>query len=419
MQNGFTELASKLSLTIPSKNRKRQAFLKRALLKLAINIPGVPLKRRVKFHRSLAKAETGELYASLSKYLRYVELLESTQSYSRPRKITDLSDLIRSDKQRLKFDEADDTSCCAVARRTATPEMAINSPFPEIQRFSGWPLDMEAANSRADWLDKNRDLVLSDLTDRLASFDTLSLDVFDTFLIRGPEAEATRFLEFSGYLKRELSQGPFAGHLAHVSAESLTLMRAKAMYLTYRFRPRVDGCGEGSIVDVANSIAATLGGGYGLAERLLELEVSFEANKLRRNAVLSNLAAHFKERGGCVILLSDMYLHKEHIEGICKSVDPEGFALVDRVYSSADTVLNKRSGTVFRLVIDEMAIDPGTTVHVGDSFRSDVEMARLAGLNALHFPVSRREIQARQQSLADTVAKFDNIGVCVRDWAKL
>ncbi len=425
MHDSLFNLLPAIQSIYPGQVPRRQLAVTRALLKVAVHIPWLPKRRRAKFRRSLIKSQVAELHSSLYRYSKEAGALVKSHPTIPTPNVTDVhprfsvSGLASPSEARATFKAQANTSASVTARAVKPPAIEVSDPQPTSFRFSGWPLEMRDVASRCTWLEENKDIVIGDLNNRLEGVQTLSLDVFDTFLLRGTEAEATRFLEFSDFVLKALSQTKYADLVHGVSREGLTLMRTRAMQLTYRFRDRVASCNEGSILEVARQISASLGGDTALADLLIDLEIDFETTKLTRNPVLSDLVVQVKERGGRVILISDMYLHKEHIEAICQKLDPVGLSCIEATISSADTILNKRSGTLFGHVLDELDINPNTMLHVGDSFRSDVEMARKAGVDALHFAVSGPELSARQQSLADTVRRFDEIGIDATQWAKV
>lgn len=390
------------------------------MLKLAIRLPFLSDRDKLRMRRSLIKAQTGDLVASLRKYETAPKpsMIRDETGAPQPAPSTHRG-LVVPDSSSVSFDDAAGASASIESHAVPLPNHEALDPKPVGYRFSGILPGLLTAETRGAWLQENREAVTKLLIERFAGYDTLSLDVFDTYLLRGPEAEAARFLEFSGFVIDQLATTPFQPLVDGISPESLALMRARAMQSTYRFRPRVNGCNEGSIDEVAQNVASSLGGGQDLAEALLDLEVEFEARKLAPNPVLGDLVRHFKERGGRAILISDMYLHGPQIEAICRKVDPESFGAIDTVFSSADTITNKRSGTLFGVVQERLSLDPAKTVHVGDSSRSDVEMARLSGWNAMHFPISRPEALARERSLHEVVDHFDRAGIDVRDWAKV
>lgn len=81
---------------------------------------------------------------------------------------------------------------------------------------------------------------------------------------------------------------------------------------------------------------------------MLECELDYEATHcLFSNAPLIEAMCRFKRLGGKVLLVSDMYLHQEHIRVLLSKVAPNSLPHIDNIYSSADTVISKRSGLLF------------------------------------------------------------------------
>jgi predicted HAD superfamily hydrolase len=278
-------------------------------------------------------------------------------------------------------------------------------PFPE---------SFYSCDSRAAWLESNHQTFEAVMRDALIGKDCLSLDVFDTLLLRGPEAEAARFLEVSAFMLQRVEP-----RLEGITAEGLCLLRADAMRLTYRARPGRDGCKEGTINDVMKLLSHRLVGDESLVPVLLDAEIDYESSKLVANHALLRVAEEFRSAGGKVVLVSDMYLPANLISAISKRVSSAIPAATDRLFSSADELYSKRSGRIFEVVAQAMGVAPSRFLHVGDSFMGDVEMPRNSGWDALHFPVSAGETAARLQSLSDLVQRFRDRGVDVSSWAKV
>ena len=442
-----SHLLNEISRAVPPHLRKRKNVFAVEALKMAIRMPFFSDKAKHRFTKSLVKHNLGALVSSLAKLEkqsnsgRLVDVTETQQDVTETQQ--DVTET-QQDVTETQQDATDGKSVSDVSTQLtrlvrvgvydkylqvpcSSPNIEFHetdfvceiTPTPKRAQCLSLGVDIMSATSRSEWLEAQDDAILDALWSRLSRYEVLSLDVFDTFALRGGEAEATRFLEFSSMVLIDLRSSEFEPLVQNVSAEGLTLARARGMQHTYRFRPHKQGCNEGSIVEVAKYVSSFLGGNDRLTERLLDLEVQFEATKLRRNPLLSPLMHRFKDAGKRVILISDMYLHANQIEKIVKLVDPTGFEAVDKIYSSADTILNKRDGKLFGFVEKDFGLKPDLTVHIGDSSRSDVERAREAGWNAMHFPISRPEIASRQASLVETIAHFDERGIDTRDWAKV
>ncbi|CEF57441.1 HAD superfamily hydrolase-like protein (plasmid) [Acetobacter ghanensis] len=286
--------------------------------------------------------------------------------------------------------------------------------------FSSYPAPISGDITRIEWLTQNYDLAVDWFMRALSGMEVMSCDVFDTVMLRHNESEAERNFHICEYIVQTLRDTAIGAPLKHVDAEALLLMRASAMNLTYGARPAVQGCREGSIKDVVTNIALTIGGGSELASRMLECELDYEATHcLFSNAPLIEAMCRFKRLGGKVLLVSDMYLHQEHIRVLLSKVAPNSLPHIDNIYSSADTVISKRSGLLFPRLAQMGAFPPCATLHIGDSFSSDIQKAREAGMNALYLPIFRHELRMRQASLARMIQTFDRVGVDIRTWAKV
>ena len=82
------------------------------------------------------------------------------------------------------------------------------------------------------------------------------------------------------------------------------------------------------------------------------------------------------------IIVTDMYLPKEHILAIlkkCKIPTPDR-----NIYLSCETGLTKSSGTIYK----QLSKDFPTLTHTGDNFACDIKKARLYNIKGIHFKES-------------------------------
>lgn len=94
-----------------------------------------------------------------------------------------------------------------------------------------------------------------------------------------------------------------------------------------------------------------------------------------------------RQSGGRIIFITDSYLPKEFIRDVLES---HGFWKAgDNIYVSGETGLLKRTGNLFKYVLKSEAIKPSQMYHYGDNKRSDVYMAKLSGINAVHLSTTR------------------------------
>ena len=238
----------------------------------------------------------------------------------------------------------------------------------------------------------------------------LSLDVFDTLLLRNDKSEAQRYFEIAERSADILQCGR--------SAEDVYLSRFLGMDISYRARREVDTCREGSLDEVLRSTKVQLGLTSQEVARLKEIEIEYEAENLVANGALVDLAETVRREGSKVILLSDMYLDGETISTLVKRVVGNA-AFIDRVFSSADTIVSKRSGRIFSLVEESLERKPSDFFHLGDNRLSDVVRPVQAGWRAMHLPVSDQEEARRSQSLSERDARLERSGLDLRRWTKI
>ena len=295
-------------------------------------------------------------------------------------------------------------------------------PKPIIHEFSPVARALLACDSRSNFVNgDNRAKVAELVGEEIARLEPeiLSLDVFDTLLLRNDKSEARRFWEIAQLSRERVSATLGQSAKSLPDEPDFLTARTDATALCYRTRQPVEGCREGYIRDILRVAASSLGLPPGADAAMLQAELDYEAANLTLNLALVDVAQEFRARGVRTILLSDMYLGKDEIAAIIHSLDPPSSGLVDDVFSSADHVLSKRSGGIFKLIEQKLAAAPEHFLHIGDAFESDVYQARKAEWGALHFPVSTAEHARRSFDLASFFLQMKSLGLDVSPWAKV
>lgn len=83
-----------------------------------------------------------------------------------------------------------------------------------------------------------------------------------------------------------------------------------------------------------------------------------------------------------VIITSDMYLPEEFI---CQILEREGLGGYEKLYLSSSVGKTKHSGDLFEQIISELG-KGNRLIHIGDSYRSDFEVPKKHGVDAIHIP---------------------------------
>lgn len=241
----------------------------------------------------------------------------------------------------------------------------------------------------------------------------LSLDIFDTLVLRDNSSELSRFLEI-GASMASLVDGREADALTRFGLDAppskqevdAFLARHLGTKVSYRARDRVKGYGEGSLTQIHTVSSRLLTGSDGYRDRFIAAELAYEATRIKPNPALLRYIDKHLSRGGRVILVTDMYMHVTQVEALLKSINMD-LKKFHRIFSSADAVVSKASGLLFSEIEEHLALNKEDFVHVGDSLRGDFRQPMERGWKAVHLPVSEREVAARKADHLRTAAMLE------------
>lgn len=290
-------------------------------------------------------------------------------------------------------------------------------PEPKTHKFAPIESAIGDAGTRSAALQgelgaRLRTHILSRLDETRAR--VLSLDVFDTVLLRNGLSEAGRYFALSERIAKSLGALGIHG----ISAMDLFITRGQAMELAYRVSPELEGCVEGRLDAVVSIQARMLRVPPAATRVMMAEELAYEAGVLQPNPPLLQAAGEFARRGGTVICVSDMYMPGEQIIALIRRVCG-AVPFIKAVISSADVIVNKRSGTIFPRLAAQFERAPGEFLHVGDSFVSDFRRPREAGWHAFHLPVATGELDEREADLGRVLGEAAASGLDVSRWAQL
>lgn len=299
--------------------------------------------------------------------------------------------------------------------RAATAGASIEPPRPREIPIGTFEKAVAALMTRRDL---DHPVMASMLPQTLArltgdSVKVLSLDVFDTALLRDDTCEARRYWKLAARLAQLFSAGD-PGR----STLDFFMTRYLGMELSYRARPDRHGCREGLIDEVLRTQAELLRLDDSDVDALLKEELSFEIESLTPNRPLLAFADDFVRAGGRLVFLSDMYLSARHIKTLFDQLHPTAYAL-EQFFSSADLSVSKGCGRLFTHVAAQLGVSPRQLLHVGDSKLGDFQNPRRHGWRSLHFPCSDHEIERRTLDLADLLSEVGSLGIDASRWAKL
>jgi len=211
----------------------------------------------------------------------------------------------------------------------------------------------------------------------------VSVDIFDTVLLRTTRPEFARFLDIGA---RQLAALKEAGRDVRLRAEDLLVIRIMSAQAAYRNVAPVGGIREAKYEQIVGIMlkACGLPDDLELVEILTQVELDYEANVMTPNRLLVDILEEARRAGKRIIGVSDMYLSAECIVGL---LDRHGLSrLLDALYSSADFGYGKSSRRLYEQVLSLEDVAPQTVAHCGDNHTSDYKRAKEVGLHSVWTP---------------------------------
>ncbi len=227
---------------------------------------------------------------------------------------------------------------------------------------------------------------ISDLVhvfDHLDGVTTVSLDLFDTLVRRvidPPDRGQTASLF---YLSNALARLE-----VHTSVKDLLSLRSEAEAHARQRAQETHGEGECTLSEIFVALYGLVSLRFGLDQSalpnidgLIDLELRHEARLLSAMPSSALLLEGLRERGIEVIVISDMYLEKAHLEMLLSETGLSKF--IKDIFVSSALRKSKGAGSVYKHLIQCGLIVPGSTLHIGDHVVSDFLKPREYGIKSL------------------------------------
>ena len=116
-----------------------------------------------------------------------------------------------------------------------------------------------------------------------------------------------------------------------------------------------------------------------ISEELLEKEIEQEKKVVFINPDILPVFEKYKDLK--MYCISDFYMGEESLKEILDYLKLP--VRIEKIYSSADYLLNKRTGNLFKKAEEEIGIKPEEHIHVGDNQYSDIEIANSLGIQTI------------------------------------
>ena len=116
-----------------------------------------------------------------------------------------------------------------------------------------------------------------------------------------------------------------------------------------------------------------------IEEELLREEIEQEKKVIFINPEILPIFEKYKDLK--MYCISDFYMSAESLKELLDYLNIP--VKIEKIYSSADYLLNKRTGNLYKKAEEELGIKPEDHIHVGDNQYSDIEMANSLGIETI------------------------------------
>lgn len=116
-----------------------------------------------------------------------------------------------------------------------------------------------------------------------------------------------------------------------------------------------------------------------ISEELLRAEIEQEKRTIYINPEILPIFEKYKDLK--MYCISDFYMSAESLKELLDHLKIP--VKIEKIYSSADYLLNKRTGNLFKKAEEELKLKPENHIHVGDNQYSDIEMAKSLGIETI------------------------------------
>ncbi len=219
--------------------------------------------------------------------------------------------------------------------------------------------------------------MLSQYIDKLNSSDVLSLDIFDTAIVRlfyHPH-DVFYFME------------------KHHSIDNFAERRYKSS-LVAKSRKKLMGAEDVTIQDIYDLMVES---GVLSQEQSAEIMRSEQDIELLCSACNPHVYLLYERAlalGKKIIFTSDMYLD---IETVQKILHKAGYTNYDKIFLSSEIGKTKHSGNLYYHLLNNLGVEPGKVLHIGDNYQSDVLSGSECGINAMRYiPVAEQPLHSNQ-----------------------
>jgi len=152
--------------------------------------------------------------------------------------------------------------------------------------------------------------------------------------------------------------------------------------------------GECRILDVFNKLQEEIfiNKGQNISEELLRVEIDREKEMIYVNPCILEIFEKYKDLK--MYCISDFYMSAENLKELLDYLNLN--IKFEKIYSSADYLLNKREGNLYKKAEEELDIKPEEHIHVGDNIYSDIQKAKELGIETIKIEKESMEFKPEE-----------------------
>lgn len=203
-----------------------------------------------------------------------------------------------------------------------------------------------------------------ELKKNIAKYDIISIDIFDTLIVRKVYKPTDVFLFMDKWF-RQLSGRQFDFSHARVYAEKIA--RKQSPYE------------EVNLDDIYKVFADKNGIPLEIIEKAKQKEIDTEKKLCSLRNSVADIIKYAHAIGKTVVLTSDFYFKKEQLIDLLTSLNAE----YDDVILSSEFRATKASGSLFKILIGKY--ENSKIFHIGNSWNSDYVKAKESGVDAYFY----------------------------------
>jgi predicted HAD superfamily hydrolase len=206
-----------------------------------------------------------------------------------------------------------------------------------------------------------------ELEANLSSYNTVSLDLFDTLFVR-------RYY-FPDLAKRQLGEYLVQEELI-AGAQAFVELRNQ---IELELRKSNNFEGDVCLIEVYNEMVTALGLEYYSIEQLSTMEFEEDLKGFVARKKMVEILERLKNAGKEIYFITDIYYTEEQVRRILELC---GIKFRYKLYVSSALSLRKDNGTMWTYLLDNNLIIPCKHVHLGDNLVSDVQIPGDFGIAA-------------------------------------